>query len=273
MRCASSRSRRPLRLPALAGSVRPRNRSGMRVASPAAFERGEHRHGLHQRLAGAAGFRDRDEARGGERQPLQQRAEGLRIEIVHEMQARPSRSAPRPGTAWPASCASVWPPRLDPPVPRKTTSVAPSRSTAACRCSAREVVAPLRQAQQRQRAVGVARRAASRAPPRCACQRVVERAGRDAVRRRSARRAHCRSIAASGMPIRRASHAAMYGGIGRRDKRHPSSRITRCAAMREAAERLAAGLARRHALRAADDGDQQAAVEQALGHAARRRRA
>src|ERR1035437_6944400 len=35
-----------------------------------------------------------------------------------------ARSAPTPGTAWPASCASVCPPRLEPPVPSKTTSVA-----------------------------------------------------------------------------------------------------------------------------------------------------
>ena len=42
-----------------------------------------------------------------------------------------SRKAPTPGTAWPASCASVWPPRLEPPVPRKITSLVPSRSTPA----------------------------------------------------------------------------------------------------------------------------------------------
>src|SRR6266481_6009660 len=43
----------------------------------------------------------------------------------------PSHQAPTPGTAWPASCASVCPPRLDPPVPRKTTSVAPAASRCA----------------------------------------------------------------------------------------------------------------------------------------------
>jgi hypothetical protein len=48
----------------------------------------EHGDGLHQRLAGAARFRDGDEARGGERQPFQQRAEGCRVEVVHEVQAR-----------------------------------------------------------------------------------------------------------------------------------------------------------------------------------------
>ena len=46
------------------------------------------RDGLHQRLAGAAGFRYRDEARRGERQPCQQRRIGVGIEIVHEVQAR-----------------------------------------------------------------------------------------------------------------------------------------------------------------------------------------
>ena len=81
-------TRRPLRLPPLAGSVRPRNRSGMRTRKPGRLHRGERGGGLHQGLAGAAGFRDRDKARGRERQPLQQRAVGLGIEIVHEMQAR-----------------------------------------------------------------------------------------------------------------------------------------------------------------------------------------
>jgi hypothetical protein len=43
---------------------------------------------LHQGLAGAARFRDRDEVRGRERQPLEQRRIGAGIEIVHEMQTR-----------------------------------------------------------------------------------------------------------------------------------------------------------------------------------------
>ena len=46
------------------------NMVGMRDREPARFERVEHGDGLHQRLAGAAGLRDRDEARGRERQPL-----------------------------------------------------------------------------------------------------------------------------------------------------------------------------------------------------------
>jgi hypothetical protein len=49
----------------------------------------ERRDGLHQGLAGAAGFRDGDEARLRERQLRQHGAIGLRIEIVHEMQPRP----------------------------------------------------------------------------------------------------------------------------------------------------------------------------------------
>ena len=48
----------------------------------------ERRDGLHQRLAGAAGFRHRDKAAGLERQSLQQRGVALGIEIVHEMDAR-----------------------------------------------------------------------------------------------------------------------------------------------------------------------------------------
>ncbi len=82
----------------------------------------------------------------------------------------PSRSAPRPGTAWPASCASVCPPRLDPPVPRKTTSVAPSRSRFAAPSMVGEIVALFRQVAA---AAGCRRRsarAASRAPLRCASE-------------------------------------------------------------------------------------------------------
>ncbi len=33
------------------------------------------------------------------------------------------RNCPSAGTAYPANCASVCPPRLEPPVPRNTTSV------------------------------------------------------------------------------------------------------------------------------------------------------
>src|SRR5437764_335796 len=43
------------------------------------------------------------------------------------------RNASAPRTPTSASCAIVWPPRLDPPVPRTTTSVAPARSRAAAR--------------------------------------------------------------------------------------------------------------------------------------------
>jgi hypothetical protein len=87
------------------------------------------RDGLHQRLAGAAGFRYRDEARRGERQPCQQRRIGVGIEIVHEVQARAVAQSAEP--RHPASCATVWPPRLDPPVPRKTMSAAPASSRSA----------------------------------------------------------------------------------------------------------------------------------------------
>src|SRR3954471_2745274 len=43
----------------------------------------------------------------------------------------PERNASAPRIATSASCASVCPPRLDPPVPSTTTSVAPARSRAA----------------------------------------------------------------------------------------------------------------------------------------------
>ncbi len=93
-RCSSNSARRPLRLPPLAGSVRPRNSSGMRAAKPGVAHGRQRGDGLHQRLAGAAGFRDRDEARGRERQACEQRAVGVGIEIVHEMQARPLAQQP-----------------------------------------------------------------------------------------------------------------------------------------------------------------------------------
>ena len=77
-----------MRRPATAGSVMPRKSSGTRSASPAARTADERRDRLHQRLAGAARFRHRDEARRGERQAREQRGVGPGVEIVHEMQAR-----------------------------------------------------------------------------------------------------------------------------------------------------------------------------------------
>ena len=83
---AASRSRRPLALPGLAGSVTPRKWScGSSLAVFTRIKRGD---GLHQRFAGAAGFRHRDEAAGPERQPVEQRAVAVGVEVVHEMDAR-----------------------------------------------------------------------------------------------------------------------------------------------------------------------------------------
>jgi hypothetical protein len=53
-----------------------------------ALHRVERGDGLHQRLAGAPGFRHCDKAAGLQRQALQQPAVAIGIEIVHEMDAR-----------------------------------------------------------------------------------------------------------------------------------------------------------------------------------------
>ena len=66
----------------------PRKRSGSCVPRARFFDGGQRRDRLHQGFAGAARLRDRDKARGGERQLFEQRAVGLGIEVVHEVQAR-----------------------------------------------------------------------------------------------------------------------------------------------------------------------------------------
>ena len=130
----------------------------MRGSSPSALQRRQRGDGLHQRLGGAAGFRDGDEARGLMRQPRQQRGEGLRIEIVHEMQARRRaqarrRRARRGRRAAPASARRGWSRRC-----RATTmSVAPSASRRRGVADRRQIVMRFRQPQQRQAAVGMAR--------------------------------------------------------------------------------------------------------------------
>ena len=53
-----------------------------------ALDRRQGRDGLHQRFRGAAGFGDRDKARGRVRQPGKQRSEAVGVEIVDEMQLR-----------------------------------------------------------------------------------------------------------------------------------------------------------------------------------------
>ncbi len=58
------------------------------VGEAGAADRRQRRDDLHQRLAGAAGFRHRDEARRSERQTRQHPRIGVGIEIVHEVQAR-----------------------------------------------------------------------------------------------------------------------------------------------------------------------------------------
>ena len=68
-----------------------------------------------------------------------------------------SRRAPTPGTPCQASCASVWPPRLEPPVPSRTISVARSAKPPGLVPDRVQVVVLAGQPQQRQAAVGMAR--------------------------------------------------------------------------------------------------------------------
>ena len=80
----------------------------------------EHGDRLHQGLAGAARLRDGDETGRGQRRAVENVVEGHRVEIVEEMDPRRlRRNARRRAPRNPRNCASVCPPRLDPPVPRK----------------------------------------------------------------------------------------------------------------------------------------------------------
>src|SRR5262249_36134765 len=66
------------------GQPKKQVRNADRQASLAhGCERG---HRLHQRLAGATGFRDRNKPRGGEGEFGEQRGEALGVEVVDEMQ-------------------------------------------------------------------------------------------------------------------------------------------------------------------------------------------
>ena len=72
----------------------------MRVSSPAAFDRAQRGDGLHQRLGGAAGFRDGDEARGlhaaASPSSARERIRGSRLSM--KCRRGGSRSASTPGT-------------------------------------------------------------------------------------------------------------------------------------------------------------------------------
>ena len=157
--------------------------------SPASFTAAERRDRLHQGLGGAARFRDRDETRRWRAAGCASIAANVSASRLSMKCSRgPSRSAPTPGTPWPASCASVWPPRLDPPVPRMTMSLAPSVSRRGGLADRGEIVARRRQPKQRQAAVGVAGAQPVERRARCAPARRRNRRPRR-PRRRCARRA------------------------------------------------------------------------------------
>ena len=83
-----SRSRNPLRLPRLHGLADAEEQLADARLKSGLLDGRQRSRGLHQRFAGPAGLRDRDEARGRERQFREQSAVCRGIEIVHEMQAR-----------------------------------------------------------------------------------------------------------------------------------------------------------------------------------------
>src|SRR5262247_2362514 len=155
-----------------------------------------------------------------------------------------------PGTAWPASCASVWPPRLEPPVPSRTMSLAPARSrSAAARIGARSSCA--------------AGSRKSGSPP--SAWRARSQSSASALRVRASSSA---AAATPSLPMRSARAVAIdwLTGIESRPVHLPGDG-------RPAGLGVVGGCAldpvvgRGDAVRAADHGGEQAAVEQALGHA------
>ena len=174
MPCRPSRSRRPFGLPALAGSVRPRRAVRDRgLRSSARDSAGD---GLHQRLGGAAGLRDRDEARrrAAAAAPAARRSSaGSRLSRKCRRGGSRKRADARHGVAGelrqrlPAEARAAG---------AEEHHVGGALAQQPCVAEDRgDVVAPLRQAQQRQRCRrrGAARSAASASPVRC--ERGVER--------------------------------------------------------------------------------------------------
>ena len=131
----------------------PRNSSGARFSRPAALHRRQRGQRLHQRLRRAARLGDDDEARVGEIEGAERRLQRHRVEVVVEARARARRccaSSAMPGMFQPPSWASVWPPRLEPPMPKKTMVSAPCDEPGERRLGRGEVGGLLGDAQVRQ---------------------------------------------------------------------------------------------------------------------------
>ena len=109
-----------------AGSVMPRNSVGNASLEPGGLDGAECGQRLHQRLRRAARLGGDDEARAVE---IEARPAPLRAS--RDRGCRRSgcaaavfcASSAMPGMFQPPSCASVWPPRLEPPMPKKTMAV------------------------------------------------------------------------------------------------------------------------------------------------------
>jgi hypothetical protein len=123
-----SRSRKPFALPGMAGSVMPRKMSGMRVSNPASPSADKI---AMVCIKVSAVPPDLEIATKrlvacGSLASSFAKVSASRLSMKRNRGGTPS--APMPATAYPASCAKVCPPRLEPPVPRMTMSVARSAS-------------------------------------------------------------------------------------------------------------------------------------------------
>ena len=155
--CPPRRSRRPLRRPATAGSVMPRKSSGTRSASPAArtaAKRRDRSASASRRCRPISTSRRSASRRAAARE---QRRIGLGVEIVHEMQARAvaqrtERRRRRSRRAAPPSGRRGSIRRC-----RERRCLGTGDEPLRGRFDAGEVVGLLREPQQRQLAVGVAR--------------------------------------------------------------------------------------------------------------------
>ena len=158
MPCAANSVRRPLALPAALRLRDAEEQLGDALLQARRLDGRERRQRLHQGLGRAAGLGDHDEAHrrevvegaecGGERLP---------VEVVVEARARAGalRRIGGAGNVPPPSWASAWPPRLEPPVPKKITARAPSHSLAKAASACGDIGRLLGDAQVRQPAAVV----------------------------------------------------------------------------------------------------------------------
>ena len=126
-------------------------------SEPDRQHRRQHGDGLHQRLGGAAGFRNGDEARGLMRQLRQQCLERAGIEIVHEVQVRrlAQTGYPRHGVA--GELRQRLPAQAGAGGAEQDDIGGALRQPAGGVPDPRQIVMGFRQPQQRQAAVGMAR--------------------------------------------------------------------------------------------------------------------